>query len=637
MTQDNVEKQPPVPPFVRFVASAVPMVFDNSLSYYEAICAMWKYLNDTVNVINNNASITEEYIQLTKDMKVYMDNYFANLDVQEEINNKLDAMADNGTLQEIITEYIQANVAWTFDTVADMKDATNLVAGSYAHTLGFDSINDGGGAFYYITNSGVANEMDVIAVDTLYANLIIENTLNIKQLGAVTNTEITDEYKRALELSNNILIKDISGTIETYPVITIPDNTTITIINSKLYTKANATAGSSQTYRTGLLYAKDVENVKLIGNGAELYGDMASHGGTQHQWNAGVRVLNSKNVSISGFFITGHTGDGVIISEGVNTHVSNCEITDNFRNGISVTSGLHNTIEDCNLHDNGFNIAPYCGIDIEPNPDNNICDDTIIRNNTFKDNYYAILVHDPNWNDDAVLTSQIKRVTISGNTFDNQGKPGVNSAKAIYCQGVKDGHLTFSDNYCVGYRGAVQFEKNNYVDIINNVFNGSGYFLVTLEYWNHNLKISGNKFYRNANNAIYAKHLDDSIIENNDFYEMNSIGIYLTTDNDNTKHSQNNIIRNNVFHSFTASSTVSCLMGFYFYSLNNLITNNVVRFTSANLTNDINNTAGQSSGNIYSYNIMPTQASGNLNLSGSQKTLFNIIDNALVNGNLFTS
>ena len=30
----------PVPPFVRFVASAVPMVFDNSLSYYEALCAI---------------------------------------------------------------------------------------------------------------------------------------------------------------------------------------------------------------------------------------------------------------------------------------------------------------------------------------------------------------------------------------------------------------------------------------------------------------------------------------------------------------------------------------------------------------------------------------------------------------------
>lgn len=104
---DNIEKQPPVPPFVRFVASAVPMVFDNSLSYYEAICAMWKYLNDTVSVINNNATVTESYIALTQEMKQYMDNYFDNLDVQEEINNKLDAMVTDGTLGSIVEPYLE--------------------------------------------------------------------------------------------------------------------------------------------------------------------------------------------------------------------------------------------------------------------------------------------------------------------------------------------------------------------------------------------------------------------------------------------------------------------------------------------------------------------------------------------------
>lgn len=169
----------PVPPFVRFVASAVPMVFDNSLSYYEALCALWKWLqDDVIDVINNNASVTENYIDLTNEytakfieLKNYVDTYFDNLDVQEEINNKLDEMAEDGTLQEIITTYIQSNVAWTFDTVADMKSATNLVNGSYAQTLGFHSINDGGGAIYKITNTGTANERDVIAIGSLFATL----------------------------------------------------------------------------------------------------------------------------------------------------------------------------------------------------------------------------------------------------------------------------------------------------------------------------------------------------------------------------------------------------------------------------------------------------------------------------------
>ena len=174
----------PVPPFVTFVASAVPMVFDNSMSYYEALCALWKWLqDDVINVINNNATVTEEYIQMTKDMKEYMDNYFENLDVQEEINNKLDAMVEDGTLQEIITTYIQANVAWTFDTVADMKLSENLIAGSYAQTLGFHTLNDGGGGIYKISDSGTANEMNVIAIDSLYATLVTTEA-NPLQFGA---------------------------------------------------------------------------------------------------------------------------------------------------------------------------------------------------------------------------------------------------------------------------------------------------------------------------------------------------------------------------------------------------------------------------------------------------------------------
>lgn len=105
MNEDNIETAPNVPPFVRYVASTIPMVFDNSLSYYEALGALAKSLQDTVDVVNNNGTVTEEYIQLTKDMKEYMDHYFDNLDVQEEINNKLDEMVTDGSLQQLINNY----------------------------------------------------------------------------------------------------------------------------------------------------------------------------------------------------------------------------------------------------------------------------------------------------------------------------------------------------------------------------------------------------------------------------------------------------------------------------------------------------------------------------------------------------
>lgn len=188
MNDPKVEKQPPVPPFVQFCCAAIPQVFDDSLSYYEALCAMWKYLNDTVNVINNNALVTEEYIAKFDELKSYVEHYFDNLDVQEEINNKLDQMALDGTLQEIITQYIQANTAWCFDTVAEMVAGENLINGSFAQTLGYNAKNDGGAGLYKIrtiTNDDVVDGGAIIemADDTLVAELIYKDSIIPEQYG----------------------------------------------------------------------------------------------------------------------------------------------------------------------------------------------------------------------------------------------------------------------------------------------------------------------------------------------------------------------------------------------------------------------------------------------------------------------
>lgn len=125
MNEDNIEKAQNVPPFVRYVASTIPMVFDNSLSYYEALGALAKSLQDTVDVVNNNGTVTEEYIQLTKDMKEYMDHYFDNLDVQEEINNKLDSMVSDGTFQTILDGYVQPKLD-TLDAKINNETATRI-------------------------------------------------------------------------------------------------------------------------------------------------------------------------------------------------------------------------------------------------------------------------------------------------------------------------------------------------------------------------------------------------------------------------------------------------------------------------------------------------------------------------------
>lgn len=166
---------PFLPPWVE--TGLQPAFYDKeSGTVLQQTARMYNKVNCLIRNFNQLSKETketvEEYIAKFTELKDFVDNYFDNLDVQEEINNKLDAMAEAGTLQEIITTYIQSNVAWTFDTVADMKQATNLTNGSYAQTLGHDSISDKKGGLYKITNIEDQSVTQETLPDGLYATLI---------------------------------------------------------------------------------------------------------------------------------------------------------------------------------------------------------------------------------------------------------------------------------------------------------------------------------------------------------------------------------------------------------------------------------------------------------------------------------
>lgn len=108
-------------PFKFWCQKVLPLAYDDSLSYYETLCKLTEYLNEVIQQINALTDSEEEFQQnLTQEWETYrteltgvweqyktwIDNYFTNLDVQEEINNKLDAMASDGTLTNLIKSYV---------------------------------------------------------------------------------------------------------------------------------------------------------------------------------------------------------------------------------------------------------------------------------------------------------------------------------------------------------------------------------------------------------------------------------------------------------------------------------------------------------------------------------------------------
>lgn len=98
-----------VSPFKKFCITIgnLPTAYIESMSYYEGLTYLVNYLsNNVIPTVNNNSEVVEELQNLFEQLESFVDNYFENLDVQEEINQKLDEMARNGQLTSLIKDYI---------------------------------------------------------------------------------------------------------------------------------------------------------------------------------------------------------------------------------------------------------------------------------------------------------------------------------------------------------------------------------------------------------------------------------------------------------------------------------------------------------------------------------------------------
>ena len=186
----SVEKAKNVPPFVLWCSAAIPTAFDDSMSYYEALCALYRFIQDNlVEPINNNATVLDKAVKDLAALKEYVDNYFENLDVQTEINNKLDAMAEGGQLSAIITQFLAAAPVFAYHTIAEMSSATNLNNGCIARVIGNTTATDGDGAYYLIRTRTGADSPDGLNLVAIGDSLVGVRVVNygVENLQAQVN------------------------------------------------------------------------------------------------------------------------------------------------------------------------------------------------------------------------------------------------------------------------------------------------------------------------------------------------------------------------------------------------------------------------------------------------------------------
>lgn len=187
---NNIPQKPykPLTPFGLFIRHNFPFVEATyeARDNYDLLCKVYQQLK----TVEYNQKIGEENIEALYE-------FLNTLDLQDEVNNKLDEMAESGQLQEIMAEYLNSKAVFGFDNVADLKSATNLIDGSYAETLGYTTKNDCGGGLYKIrtiTNEDVVDNASIIPLNdsTLIAELITNKEITPEQFGCIGDNQTND-------------------------------------------------------------------------------------------------------------------------------------------------------------------------------------------------------------------------------------------------------------------------------------------------------------------------------------------------------------------------------------------------------------------------------------------------------------
>lgn len=233
MLEKNIEKFEfkKLTPFKWFILNNFPFLDEDfdALTEWQLFQKLGHYINNVINSQNLVGSEMETVVNAYNELYNYVDNYFKNLDVQEEINNKLNDMAEDGTLAQIINQQIFGEINQkiedletdvlnlsneilkklnVIDTLTNLKTSA-LVSDQYYLTNGYYEKNDGGQGLYYCrtkTENDVDNGGTIIIVGDLTLELIYKE-LSVKNFGARGDSTTDDSsfIQKALDTGKNII------------------------------------------------------------------------------------------------------------------------------------------------------------------------------------------------------------------------------------------------------------------------------------------------------------------------------------------------------------------------------------------------------------------------------------------------
>ena len=181
-------------PFRFWCNKVLPLVYDDSLSYYELLCKVVDYLNKTMEDVNTIAKEFDEIKDLYGTLEEYVNEYFDNLDVQSEIDHKLDEMVSDGTMASIIEPLLESYEAELQEELDNFQEDINGQLSDFQ-----DNINGELDTFQGTVNgtlTGFHNEM-VRELDTFEYG--VNNRINSVEGSVNNNTMIQNNKIATLE------------------------------------------------------------------------------------------------------------------------------------------------------------------------------------------------------------------------------------------------------------------------------------------------------------------------------------------------------------------------------------------------------------------------------------------------------
>lgn len=614
-------------PFKWFVLENFPFIENNfeAINNYRLFSKVVEYLNKMKDNVNLTGQQMENLTNAMIDLQNYVNNYFDNLDVQDEINNKLDEMVEQGTLQEIIADYLNSKAIFGFDTVQDMKQATNLINGSYAKTLGYYSKNDGGSGLYKIipfTNQIIDNGEFIQINDNIVAQLISEE-INVKLFGAYGNninddtTSFNNAINYAFKTNNyNVFVPSgnylINGTIilkneikligeNKYnskiiqginnidsPLITTDITNNSQLQNISIDNISIISSGERRNY-TILIYntnSFNFINSRLIKQDNTLSNFHGLYVTKTQNFEGTIFITKISNSRFSKSFIKLNSTDGYIVNNEIWGDECECAIwlenaSNNLIDGNQIVGGniygniyIENTNDGLRITNNYFDgsyndLNTQYGIYV-----NHLLYHSVISNNTF-------------WKlkNGGIKCENINNTLITNNVFEetdyyNNGSPEIE---------ISNGNNTFSNiisNNSFYRNKCLNEEKTSLIDrpintvpimIVNSSVAGSNPTLII------NNNVSWDQFYKNieaTGNFICKNNMTSKLSTNSQLSTVNNTEMF------NMRYEDNNDFRNKIITSHIPATITG--------NPRNWRINNVVLIESSSETSlDFNITSNQ--------------------------------------------